>query len=65
VKDSYLRSSLDDLSRLVLTPSIAHGSAASQAFSGMVDDLLNSYIREGDTDRILKSLIQAARDYLR
>ncbi|MGD9154221.1 MAG: carbohydrate ABC transporter substrate-binding protein, partial [Bacillota bacterium] len=60
----YLRSSLDDLSKLTLTPSIAHGSAASQAFSGMIDDLLNSYIRDGDTERVLKLLIQAARDYL-
>jgi glucose/mannose transport system substrate-binding protein len=63
-KDIYLRSSLDDLSKLTLTPSIAHGSAASQAFSGMIDDLLNSYIRDGDTERVLKLLIQAARDYL-
>jgi hypothetical protein len=55
---------LDDLSKLTLTPSIAHGSAASQAFSGMIDDLLNSYIRDGDTERVLKLLIQAARDYL-
>jgi glucose/mannose transport system substrate-binding protein len=62
--DPYLRSSMNDYSKLPLTPSIAHGSAAPQAFSGALDDLLNTYITGGETDQIFKKIQTAARDYL-
>jgi glucose/mannose transport system substrate-binding protein len=62
--DSYLRSSMEDFSKLPLTPSIAHGSAASQAFAGTLDDLLNNYIADGNTDQIIKRIQISVRDYL-
>ncbi|TCL54759.1 carbohydrate ABC transporter substrate-binding protein (CUT1 family) [Hydrogenispora ethanolica] len=63
--DVYLRKSMDDFARLTLTPSIAHGSAASQVFSGALDDLLGSYLADGDTDRAVKNIQLAARLYLK
>lgn len=62
--DSYLRSSMVDFSKLKLTPSIAHGSAASLGFSSALDDLLNAFIADGDTERALRSIKQAAAIYL-
>ena len=59
--DVYLQSSMADFARLTLKPSIAHGSAASQVFSGALDDLLNNYLADGDTDRALKNIQKAAR----
>lgn len=62
--DPYLRSSLKDFARLTLTPSIAHGSAASLGFSTALDDLLARLIIDGDTQRAWESLQSAAGDYL-
>lgn len=62
--DSYLRSSMADFSKLKLTPSIAHGSAASLGFSSALDDLLNAFIADGVTEHALRSIKQAAIDYL-
>lgn len=62
--DPYLRSSMKDFARLTLTPSIAHGSAASLGFSAALDDLLVRFISDGDLERAWKSLQAAAGDYL-
>jgi len=62
--DPYLRSSMDDFAKLTLTPSIAHGSAAPFGFVGALNDLLNTYLVDGQTEVALKSIRQAAHDYL-
>ncbi len=62
--DSYLRSSMSDFAKLTLTPSIAHGSAAPFGFVGALNDLLNTYLADGQTEVALKALRQAARNYL-
>jgi glucose/mannose transport system substrate-binding protein len=62
--DPYLRASMADFAKLTLTPSIAHGSAASTGFSGALDELLNIYLSDGNTRNALRNLQSAARDYL-
>lgn len=62
--DSYLRSSMADFSRLKLTPSIAHGSAASLGFSSALDDLLSVFVADGDIEAALRRIKQAAATYL-
>lgn len=62
--DNYLSGSMRDFSKLKLTPSIAHGSAASFGFSSALDDLLNVFIADGDTERAFQSIQQAAADFL-
>lgn len=62
--DPYQQQSMDDFVKLTLTPSIVHGSAAPQGFSDAMDDLINSFIYDGNVKRAKQNLQQIVQDYL-
>ncbi|MGE5583844.1 MAG: ABC transporter substrate-binding protein [Bacillota bacterium] len=62
--DPYQQKSMDDFNRLILTPSIVHGSAAPQGFSSTMNDIINSFIYDGDIEKALKNINQNVADYL-
>jgi glucose/mannose transport system substrate-binding protein len=62
--DSYQQKSMDDFVKLTLTPSIVHGSAAPQGFSSAFDDLLNTFIYDGNLEKARQNLRRIVVDYL-
>lgn len=62
--DVYLKDSMNDFATCVLTPSIAHGSAAPEGFVTALNDALNQFITEKDVDKTLQRIKKAATDYL-
>ncbi|MGC9385068.1 MAG: hypothetical protein ACP5D6_10750, partial [Kosmotogaceae bacterium] len=45
-------------------PSIAHGSAAPEAFATALNDIINSFIATGNVDKAWNSIIEAAEENL-
>jgi glucose/mannose transport system substrate-binding protein len=62
--DPYQQKSMDDFTKLTLTPSIVHGSAAPQGFSSALDDMINNFLYDGDVERARKTLKRIVADYL-
>lgn len=62
--DVYLKDSMNDFATCILTPSIAHGSAAPEGFVTALNDALNQFITEKDVDKTLQRIKKAATDYL-
>ena len=62
--DLYQQKSMDDFVRLTLTPSIVHGSAAPQGFSNALDNILNTFIYDGNVENALQNIKQIVSDYL-
>ncbi len=62
--DVYLRWSMDDFATNALCPSIAHGSAAPEAFATSLNDIINRFIATGDVEEAWNSLISAAEESL-
>jgi glucose/mannose transport system substrate-binding protein len=62
--DPYQQKSMDDFKKLTLTPSIVHGSAAPQGFSNALDDLVNTFLYDGNVETARKTLKRIVADYL-
>lgn len=62
--DPYLQSSMHDFAANVLTPSIAHGSAAPEGFVTALNDALNIFITKKGVNAALRTIKYAAEDYL-
>jgi glucose/mannose transport system substrate-binding protein len=62
--DSYQQMSMDDFVKLTLTPSIVHGSATPQGFTSAMDDMMNTFIYEGNINKTRRQLKQIVADYL-
>jgi len=62
--DPYLRNSMADFATNVLTPSIAHGSAAPEGFITAMNDALNIFVTQRNVDAAIRAIKEAAEDYL-
>lgn len=60
--DTYLQWSMNDFSALTICPSIAHGSAAPEAFSTKLQDIVNKFIAERNTENAVNEMIALARE---
>ncbi len=48
----------------ILSPSIAHGSAAPEGFVTALNDIINSFITTGDVEEAHQRIVEAAAEYL-
>ncbi|MFW6120167.1 MAG: ABC transporter substrate-binding protein [Petrotogales bacterium] len=62
--DVYLQWSMEDFKTNALCPSIAHGSAAPEAFTTALNDIINRFISTGNVDEAWNSLVEAAEESL-
>jgi len=60
--DAYLTSSINDFSTKIITPSIAHGSAAPESFITSMNDAINILLTTGNTSNAKRSILWAAED---
>lgn len=63
--DSVAQQFIDDFKANALTPSIAHGSAAPEAFASALNDEMGSFIQKKDVDTTLGNLKKLADQYLK
>jgi glucose/mannose transport system substrate-binding protein len=62
--DVYLRWSMEDFKTNALSPSIAHGSAAPEAFATALNDIINRFVTTGNVDEAWNSIVEAAEENL-
>lgn len=64
--DPYLTKCIEDFgnSNTILSPSIAHGSAAPEGFVTALNDIINSFITTEDVDVAHQKIVEAAEEYL-
>lgn len=64
--DPYLTKCIEDFgnSNTILSPSIAHGSAAPEGFVTALNDIINSFITTEDVDEAHQKIVEAAEEYL-
>ncbi len=62
--DPYLTDSMNDFAECVLTPSIAHGSAAAEGFATALDDIINQFVTTRNIEDAVAQIQKAADDYL-
>ena len=60
--DPYLTSTIEDFSDKIITPSIAHGSAAPESFITSMNDAINILLTTGNTSNAKRSILWAAED---
>jgi glucose/mannose transport system substrate-binding protein len=60
--DEYSKGAMADWASNKLTPSIAHGSAASPGFGDKLSQLINIFVTKGDVDQAMKDLKAAAAE---
>ncbi|SDC33309.1 ABC transporter substrate-binding protein [Geotoga petraea] len=60
--DAYLTSTIEDFSTKIITPSIAHGSAADESFITSMNDAINILLTTGNTSNAKRSILWAAED---
>ncbi|WP_374712765.1 ABC transporter substrate-binding protein [Symbiobacterium terraclitae] len=58
--DEYSKEAMQDWSTNKLTPSIAHGSAASPGFSEKITQVITVFVTTGDVDQAVADLVAAA-----
>lgn len=62
--DPYLTDSMNDFAECVLTPSIAHGSAAAEGFATALNDIINQFVTTRNIEDAIAQIQKAAEDYL-
>lgn len=60
--DPYLTNTIEDFSDKIITPSIAHGSAAEESFITSMNDAINILLTTGNTSNAKRSILWAAED---
>ncbi|TDX51526.1 ABC transporter substrate-binding protein [Orenia marismortui] len=63
--DLYMKEAIDDFSNNILTPSIAHGSAAPENFMVALDDVINEFVSERNIERSFNNIQDIADKYLK
>lgn len=58
--DEYGQETMEDFKDSVLTPSLAHGSAAPEGFLTQANQAVNVFVTQGDVDQLIQSLEDAA-----
>ena len=58
--DEYGKQTIEDFKKDRLTPSLAHGSAASEGFLTEANNIVNTFVSQGNVDQAVKSMKQAA-----
>nr|WP_249435950.1 ABC transporter substrate-binding protein [Paenibacillus sp. Marseille-Q4541] len=58
--DEYGKDTMEDFKNSALTPSLAHGSAASEGFVTQANQIINIFVTSGDVDQAIQGLKQAA-----
>jgi len=62
--DVYGKDTIKDFKDSSLTPSLAHGSAASEGFVTQVHQVINIFVTNGNVDQAVQGLVQAGKDGL-
>lgn len=60
--DEYGTDTMEDFQNNNLTPSLAHGSAASEGFLTKVNQEVNIFVTQQNVDQFIEKLVQAAGD---
>jgi len=60
--DDYSKAAMQDFKTKALTPSIAHGSAASPGFVDKMNQVINVFVTKGDVDEAIKGLVEASAE---
>ena len=60
--DEYLLSAMDDFASNELTPSVAHGAAASEGWVTSINDVMTLFVADLDTTAAQEGFIQACED---
>src|SRR5699024_10398432 len=60
--DEYGTDTMEDFQNTSLTPSLAHGSAASEGFLTKVNQEVNIFVTQQDVDQFLEKLQTAANE---
>lgn len=63
--DPYLTSAMEDFASDVLSPSIAHGSAAPEGFITALNDTINAFLTTGDVDEAFASFQNNHEEYVK
>ncbi len=63
--DSVAQQFIDDFKRDALTPSLAHGSAAPEAFASAVNDEMGQFVQKKDVDATSANLQKLADQFLK
>ncbi|MFC7442798.1 ABC transporter substrate-binding protein [Laceyella putida] len=58
--DEYGKTTIEDFKKDFITPSLAHGSAAPQGFVAQCNQLIHTFVAQGDVPSALTALKQAA-----
>ena len=58
--DAYGQDTIEDFKNSTLAPSLAHGSAAPEAFLTQVNQSVNMFVTQGDIDQFIQELEDAA-----
>jgi glucose/mannose transport system substrate-binding protein len=60
--NAYLQSSAADWQKDTIVPSLAHGAAASEGWLTSINDLMPTFVANGDVAAFQTGLVQAAKD---
>ncbi|MFG6117937.1 ABC transporter substrate-binding protein [Thalassobacillus sp. B23F22_16] len=60
--DEYGKETIEDFNEAKLAPSLAHGSAAAEGFLTKVNQAVNIFVTQQDTEQFIDSLEQAASE---
>ena len=60
--DVYLQSAMDDFASNEITPSLAHGAAASEGWVTAINDVMTLFVADLDVEAAQEGLVQACAD---
>jgi glucose/mannose transport system substrate-binding protein len=60
--DVYLQSAMDDFASNEITPSVAHGAAASEGWVTAINDVMTLFVADLDVASAQEGLVQACED---
>ncbi len=60
--DEYGKETIEDFNEAKLAPSLAHGSAAAEGFLTKVNQAVNIFVTQQNTEQFIDSLEQAASE---
>ncbi len=60
--DQYGKDTMEDFKNSALTPSLAHGSAASEGFLTKANQAVNIFVTQRDVDQLVQALMDASSD---
>jgi glucose/mannose transport system substrate-binding protein len=61
--DAYQRAAMDSYQSDIIVPSVTHGAAASEGWLALIQDAVDTFVRDRDVKEVEAALVRAARKY--